>query len=78
MAQACRLWFVVFLVIKSDCKLNVVYFFSQKGLMTGILFRALLLNLGNVFSSELFLANKIIINVKSLLSINRSEDPEYH
>lgn len=62
----------------SDCRLNVVYFFSQKGLMTGILFRALLLNLGNVFSSELFLANKIIINVKSLLSINRSEDPEYH
>ena len=46
--------------------------------MTGILFRALLLNLGNVFSSEPFLANKIIINVKSLLSINRSEDPEYH
>ena len=62
----------------SDCRLNVVYFFSQKGLMTGILFRALLLNLGKVFSSELFLANKIIINVKSLLSINRSEDPEYH
>ena len=62
----------------SDCRLNVFFFVSQKGLMTGILFRALLLNLGNVFSSELFLANKIIINVKSLLSINRSEDPEYH
>ena len=62
----------------SDCRLNVVYFFSQKGVMTGILFRAPLLNLGNVFSSDLFLANKIIINVKSLLSINRSEDPEYH
>ena len=62
----------------SDCRLNFVNFFSQKGVMTGILFRALLLNLGNVFSSDLFLANKLIINVKSLLSINRSENPEYH
>ena len=63
----------------SDCRLNFVcFFFFQKGVITGTLFRALLLNLGNVFSSDLFLANKIIINVKSLLSINRSEDSEYH
>ena len=45
----------------SDCRLNVVYFFVQRGVMTGILFRALLLNLGNVFSSDLFLAAKLLL-----------------